>query len=123
MASRLVPMVHVPDVRATADWYRAIGFEVAGWNPDDSGPETWNWALLRLGAAELMLNIGGRPSDAWRREVDLYIHSDDLDADWARLRDKAEVVEPPHETDYGRREFIVRDLNRFWLTFGQSIRR
>jgi predicted lactoylglutathione lyase len=28
MAENVVPMIHVPDVRATADWYKAIGFTV-----------------------------------------------------------------------------------------------
>jgi len=30
MAQRVVPMIHVPDVRATAEWYRTIGFTVDG---------------------------------------------------------------------------------------------
>jgi len=25
---RVRPMIHVPDVRATMDWYQSIGFEV-----------------------------------------------------------------------------------------------
>lgn len=25
-----------------------------------------------------------------------------------------------HDTIYGRREFIIRDVNRFWMTFGQA---
>jgi len=25
---RVVPMIHVPDVRATVDWYQGIGFTV-----------------------------------------------------------------------------------------------
>jgi hypothetical protein len=28
-------------------------------------------------------------------------------------------VEDPHDTFYGMREFIVRDNNGFWITFGQ----
>ena len=28
MPDRVVPMIHVPDVRATVDWYQAIGFTV-----------------------------------------------------------------------------------------------
>ena len=26
-----------------------------------------------------------------------------------------------HDTFYGMREFIIRDLNRFWVTFGQDL--
>ena len=34
---------------------------------------------------------------------------------------KAEVVEGLHSTEYGMREFIVKDLNGFWITFGQPL--
>lgn len=30
-----------------------------------------------------------------------------------------DVVEP-HDTFYGMREFIIRDCNGFWITFGQG---
>ena len=28
MSKKVVPMIHVPDVRATVDWYESIGFNV-----------------------------------------------------------------------------------------------
>ena len=118
MAPRAVPMFHVPDVGATADWYESIGFEVR--DRGRIGDEVV-FALLALGDSELILSAGGRPSDAHRREADLYIHVDDLQAAFDRLRDRAEVVEAPHDTFYGMREFIVRDPNRFWITFGQPL--
>jgi uncharacterized glyoxalase superfamily protein PhnB len=111
-------MLHVPDVAATASWYESIGFAVRDLGEDGSEVV---WASLAFGASELMLNAGGGPSDAHRREADLYLHVDDLDAAFARLAGKAEVVEAPHDTFYGMREFIVRDPNRFWLTFGQRL--
>lgn len=112
---RLVPMLHVPDVAATAAWYASIGFVLDGTHVDCG---EMLWAHLTFGASELMLSAGGRPSDAHRREVDLYVHVDDLDSAYARVGPLAELVEPPHDTEYGMREFIVRDPNRFWLTFG-----
>ena len=113
---RLVPMLHVPDVSATADWYASIGFRVLRTAAD--GTEM-TWALLQLGSSELMLNCGGSPSDADRREVDLYVHVEDVDATYFALANRVEVVEEPHDTFYGQREFIIRDCNRFWITFGQ----
>jgi hypothetical protein len=32
---------------------------------------------------------------------------------------RVEVVDGRHDTFYGNREFIIRDLNRFWVTFGE----
>jgi hypothetical protein len=26
-----------------------------------------------------------------------------------------------HDAFYGMREFIIRDLNRFWMTFGEPV--
>ena len=109
-------MLHVPDVSTTANWYASIGFRIL--RTAEDGRET-TWALLEIGNGELMLNCGGAGSDAHRRDADLYIHVEDVDALYAALADKTEIVEKPHDTFYGQREFIIRDCNRFWITFGQ----
>lgn len=116
MLHRAVPMIHVPDVSATADWYAALGFTIEQ-TATDNGDVVW--ALVTLGESQVMLNAGGNSSRADRREVDLYIHADDIDGLFARIGNRIDVVEGPHDTFYGMREFIVRDLNRFWITFGQ----
>ena len=116
---KAVPMIHVPDVRSTASWYVGIGFILVRSNECDG---VMDWALLSSGETELMLNAGGHASEASRREVDLYVHTTGVDALFERLRTRADVVEPPHDTFYGMREFIIRDPNRFWLTFGEPVR-
>jgi len=122
MPPRIVPMIHVPDVAATADWYASIGFEIRGTNREcENGPI--DWALLRLGESEIMLSAGGRASSDPRREFDLYTHVDDVDGLRDRLEGKAEIVEDLHDTFYGMREFIIRDYNGFWITFGRPIER
>ena len=113
---RVIPMIHVPDVRQTAEWYREIGFQVEGIY--DDGEEA-TFAVLSFGATQVYFNCGGTPSDARRREADLYVHTSQIDALHERLRDRVDVVEPPHDTFYGARELIIRDLNRFWITFGE----
>jgi uncharacterized glyoxalase superfamily protein PhnB len=118
MAHKAVPMIHVPDVQRTAAWYQAIGFTLERWNGEG---EEMDWALLRLGDSEVMFSEGGAASNAERREVDLYVHTSDVEADLKHLMGRAEIVEPLHDTFYGMREFIVRDLNRFWITFGQPV--
>jgi hypothetical protein len=100
---KVVPMFHVPDVRKTIDWYVDIGFDVTVTYGD--GGE----------------GLGGRLSTKSRREVDLYVYADDVEALYERIKDRVEVVEGPHNMFYGMREVIIRDLNGFWITFGQSI--
>jgi hypothetical protein len=115
---RVVPMIHVPDVGATVAWYEGIGFSVTGTHAEGG---VLSWAALAFGATAVMFNEGGRPSTAWRREVDLYVHTEGVDELHARLKDRTDVVEAVHDTAYGMRELIVRDLNRFWITFGQPL--
>lgn len=114
----VTPMLHVPDVAATADWYRGIGFEVLATAED--GLET-TWAQMALGATQVMLNCGGRPAEHDRRDVDLYVETDDVEALRRRLEGRVELVEDLHDAVYGMREFIVRDPNGFWITFGQPV--
>ena len=112
-------MIHVPDVRATVDWYKEIGFEVVATYGDDTG-EGLSFAVVSFGSSQVMFNEGGEPSDARRREVDLYVYTDEVDKLYERLKDRVDVFEAPHDTFYGMHELIIRDLNRFWITFGQE---
>jgi uncharacterized glyoxalase superfamily protein PhnB len=118
MSQTVVPMIHVPDVRATVDWYISIGFQLVRQNEEDG---EINWAKLTFENSEVMFQAGGKSSTEHRREVDLYILTDNVDDLYRRLKDRVQVVEDPHDTFYGMREFIIRDINRFWITFGQPL--
>jgi Glyoxalase/Bleomycin resistance protein/Dioxygenase superfamily len=112
---RAVPMFHVPDVGKTADWYVSIGFTLI--EKYDDGDEVI-FALLSLrepADAERRRAISSAP----RRDADLYVYVDDVDALFRQIGDRGEIVEALHDTFYGMREFIIRDINGFWLTFGQ----
>ena len=119
MQKKVVPMFHVPDVRRTVDWYRDIGFEVTVTYGDNSGG--LSFAMVSFGAGEVMFSSGGRLSSNHRREVDLYAYTEDVDNLYDQIKDRVEIVEGPHNMFYGMREIIVRDLNGFWITFGQEI--
>jgi catechol 2,3-dioxygenase-like lactoylglutathione lyase family enzyme len=111
-------MIHVPDVRATAAWYETIGFTLLEAYGD--GGEGVSFAILSAGHTRLMLNQGGRVAAGERREVDFYVDAESVDQLFASLRDRVQVVEAVHDTDYGMREFIICDPNGFWITFGQQ---
>jgi orotate phosphoribosyltransferase len=112
-------MIHVPDVRATVEWYQSIGFSVINTYGDDG--DGLSFALLSFGRSRVMFNEGGKPGTTFRREVDLYVYADRVDEMYQSLKNRVDVVETPHDTFYGMREFTVRDLNRFWITLGQPI--
>lgn len=120
MPKRVTPMIHVPDVRATVEWYQSIGFEVVE-TYDNGTPDGLSFGILSFGNSHVMFNQGGETSSNRRREVDLYVTTDDVDELYDRLKERVDVIEEPHDTFYGMREIIIRDLNRFWITFGQEL--
>jgi len=113
-------MIQVPDVATTSQWYASIGFAILDTARECDEGEV-NWALLQLGESTIMLNAGGKASDAPRREVDLYIHMESIDAVRRQLEGEVNIVEDLHDTFYGSREFIIRDCNGFWIIFGESL--
>jgi Domain of unknown function (DUF3471) len=116
---RVTPMIHVPDVRATVDWYKSIGFDVVATYGDGTG-ENYIFAIVSFGETRVMFNTDGEPSDKHRREVDLYVYTDNVDELYETLKDRVDVIDAPCDRFYGMRELIIRDLNRFWITFGQE---
>jgi len=120
LPKKVVPMIHVPDVRATVAWYEKIGFTVRATYADETG-DNFSFAIVSFGeATEVTFSTDGEISDSWRREVDLYVYTDNVDELYERLKDSVDVVEKPHDTFYGMHELIIRDLNRFWITFGEE---
>jgi len=77
--------------------------------------------MLSFGDSAVMFNAGGQNTTSDRRDVDLYVHTDNVSDLYERLRERVEVREELHDTFYGMREFIIRDLNGFWVTFGQEV--
>ena len=49
------------------------------------------------------------------------ISDDDVERLFAELKGRVEVRLGLDNTFYGTREFVIRDPNRFWLTFGQDV--
>jgi uncharacterized glyoxalase superfamily protein PhnB len=118
MSQTVVPMIHVPDVRASVAWYISIGFALVRQNEEDG---EINWAKMTFGNSEVMFDAGGKASAEQRREVDLYITTDSVDDLYRRLKDRVQVVVDLYDAFYGMREFVIRDCNGFWVTFGQPV--
>jgi catechol 2,3-dioxygenase-like lactoylglutathione lyase family enzyme len=112
-------MIHVPDVRATVDWYESIGFRAVNTYGNET-QDGLSFAILTFGNGQVFFNQGGETSTKRRREVDLYLYTDDVDGVYSKLKDRVDVIKEPHNTFYGMREVIIRDLNGFWITFGQE---
>ena len=136
--NKLTPMVSVPDVAATVDWYRSLGFELLGTDNGD-GEGKLGWALVRLGAAEVMFVPSTAPwqsqtsgTSLWFRTDridDLYAHVKQRQLERARAALAGEVTSAPelrftldlHTAFYGQREFGIVDPNGVHLMFAQAI--
>jgi hypothetical protein len=67
-----VPMIGVPDVAKTLDWYVSIGFEEYGRFPEKGLP---NWGMAAFGKAELMF----MPGEPAKDQVRLWFYTDKVD--------------------------------------------
>jgi uncharacterized glyoxalase superfamily protein PhnB len=110
-------MLSVPDVGAGVDWYISIGFKL---NSKFEHDGVVKWASIRLGRGELMLNAGGGAAAESGRDTALYIYIGNADKLYAKLKDRVDIVEDLHDSFYGMREFVVRDLNGFRLIFASE---
>ena len=105
------PVLHVPDVPATAAFYRdRLGF---AW---DFGDETYA-VVWRDNSAIHLVKDADVPSG-----VHLFQWVKDVDAYYREIVERgAEVAAAPADQPYGLREFGVRDINGVGIVFGQDI--
>jgi uncharacterized glyoxalase superfamily protein PhnB len=110
------PMLAVNDMDKTIQFYcDVLGFECVS--------RLEGWAALRKDAVEVMISLPNahEPFEKPTLTGSLYFSSDNVDALWEKIRDKATIVYPIENFYYGMREFAVRDNNGYMLQFGQEI--
>src|SRR5262249_41403055 len=105
------PVLHVPDVSATAAFYRdVLGFT---W---DFGDESYAVVWRDNSAIHFVRDHGG-PSNVhlfqWVKDVD-QLHREMVERG-------ATVSSEPADQPYGLREFSIRDVNGVGIVFGQDI--
>jgi catechol 2,3-dioxygenase-like lactoylglutathione lyase family enzyme len=120
-----VALLQVFDMPTSVGFYRdVLGFEVV--HQSRPGDE-FDWALLRHGSAEVMLNTmyesHARPEapDAERLRVHddtcLFFGCPDVDAAYDYLRSKGVKVQPPAVAPYGMKQLWLHDPDGYGLCF------
>jgi uncharacterized glyoxalase superfamily protein PhnB len=120
----IFPILRYNDARgAMRSLCATFGF-VELFSVPESGPIVRH-AQLRLGTNVIMLGSVrpdepmASPEAVGTATQGLYVHVDDLDAHFERARSAgAEVLSPIKDTDFGSREYHVRDLEGHLWTFG-----
>ena len=117
----IFPALRYKDAPAAIDWLgKAFGFEKQFVVPGDN--DTVAHAQLRLGAGMIMMGSGGKPDpkNPWATEkYGTYVVVNEIDAHYARAKAAgADIVRPIADTEYGAREYSVRDCEGHLWSFG-----
>jgi ankyrin repeat protein/uncharacterized glyoxalase superfamily protein PhnB len=127
---KLVPMIYASDVARSLDWYCSLGFKELNRYADGT---TVNFAMVKLGHAEVMINLSREPASAG---ASLWFYTDQVDAVYRSLKSRqilaaktslagGAVTAAVHfeqdleDTFYGARQFGVRDPDGYVLYFIQ----
>ena len=120
VTSSLFPALSYADAPAAVSWLeRAFGFSPHAVYEDGQGGIAH--AELRFGNGIVMFGSKRPPDPAnpWTTDKGIYVAVDDVDAHHARAQAAgAEIVRPLADTDYGSREYSVRDLEGNLWSFG-----
>lgn len=105
------PVLHVPDVQATAQYYR----DVLGFNSDFGDDQ---YAVVWRDNSAIHFVKDDRPPTG----VHLFQWVRDVDAYHAEIAGRgAQIASAPADRPYGIRELAVRDINGIGIVFGQDI--
>ena len=120
----IIPILRYRDARRAIGWLCATFGFVEVFSTPESGPFVRH-AQLRLGTNIIMLG-SIRPNDGMTSPQELgtatqalcvYVGNPDEHFERACLAG-AEIISPPSDTDFGAREYHVRDLDGHVWTFG-----
>lgn len=114
--NRLVPMQPVAKLAASVEFYEKLGFVVETRNDE------WQWALLRCGDCQLMLDESINLHAGIPRIAVLYLYPENLADFHHNARANGLIVPDLESTFYGMHEFRIDDPdgNRLWI--GQAKR-
>jgi len=119
-AKHLFPMLATENIQKTLEFYtQLLGFEVGGKYPEENPC----WISLCNGRTEIAFNL---PNEhiAFEKPVmtgSIYLHIENVDEVWEKLKNKVEIVYAIENFEYGMREFGIRDCNGYVLNLGENI--
>ena len=111
--------MYTEDLDATIAFYSDIlGFICVEKNDD------WGWASLNLNDVWIMLARPNEhtPYDKIGFTGSFYFTTDDVEAMWQKLKDKARVCYDIETFPWGMREFAIRTPDGHRMTFGSTAR-
>ena len=117
----VVPWLVYSDVDGAIAWlFGAFGFtERLRTPPEPDG--SIHHAQLAVGDGSVVLTTGSAALDS-RPAASLFVPVEDVDAHYERARQfGAQILNPPHTSPFGERQYNVQDLAGYHWTFSQSV--
>ncbi len=122
----LAPLLSVFDMPTSIAFYcDGLGFEIAA--TDGKPAPHFDWVLLQLNGAELMLNTlyeqDERPPvpvaarTAAHQDTGIYFGCPDVDAAYAHLQEKGISAKEPRVAPYGMKQLYLTDPDGYVLCF------
>ena len=121
----LVPLIQVFDMPVAVRFYRdVLGFELVSQSHQG---EEFDWCLLRLNGANVMLNTAYEREDrppapvahriAAHEDIGLFFSCPDVDAVYHHLRQNRIDCEPPKVVAYGMKQLYLKDPDGYVICF------
>src|SRR5690242_1609864 len=119
LGRRLLPCLHVNDMRRSLHVYlEVLGFSQTGYYPIESEPIRTE--VRRDDVAIILYTVpvhGGDQTPAFTGA--LYVFPESIESLAAELRDRVPFAWGPQDTDFGIREFAIRDPDGYTLVFAE----
>jgi uncharacterized glyoxalase superfamily protein PhnB len=124
----LSPNVIVDDVNKAVDFYsKYLGFALIV-----SVPETgsFNWAMVKRDSVTMMFqslpsiqeDMPGLKINSKGSLGTFYINIKGVDALYGSVKGKVEIAVDMRTTFYGAKEFVIKDLNGYFLAFAEDVK-
>ncbi len=123
----LAPNLVVDDVNKTVAFYTGtLGFSMIASVPESG---QWQWAMVMRDSVTLMFqslpsiqeDLPGLSIDRKGCMGTFYIAVQSIDELYKEVQGKVDIPEDMRTTFYGKREFTIRDINGYYLTFAQDV--
>jgi uncharacterized glyoxalase superfamily protein PhnB len=116
---QIVPVLKVVDLdKALAFYTEVLGFAVAWSAPQDGGGDN---AMLQGGSVSVLLSTAEQLGSQPQFSGTLYFNMLGVDEFFDRVKDRVKLIWPLDVTEFGQREFGIRDPDGYTLAFAEPI--
>jgi catechol 2,3-dioxygenase-like lactoylglutathione lyase family enzyme len=120
LGTRILPCLLVSDIRRTLDFYvEVLGFVQTGYFPIESHPirtEVRRDGVAIIFFTESVRGLAESPAQSGL----LYVFPESVEALAKELRGKVPFLWGPEETEFGVREFAIRDPDGYVIAFAEA---